>query len=166
MIAIRGGAIMHRRHVLSAVGALTLAAIDRAALAVPPRMLSLSPEEWRARLTPEQYAMLRQGGTEEPYSSPLVEEKRRGVYACGGCRLPLFSSSVKYDSRTGWPSFFRALPDAVREKRDRSEGLIRTKVECLRCAGHLGHVFGDGPLPTRLRYCVNGAGLTFIAAQR
>jgi peptide-methionine (R)-S-oxide reductase len=125
---------------------------------------SLKDEEWRARLTAEQYAALRLKQTEQPYSSPLTAEKRRGLYACAGCGRKVFSSSAKYDSRTGWPSFYRPLDRAVREKRDRSQGLNRTEVECIGCDSHLGHIFGDGPPPTRLRYCINGAGLSFIPA--
>src|SRR5215471_4503997 len=123
--------------------------------------LTHSDVEWRALLTPAQYAALREDVTEQPYSSPLEHEKRAGLYACGGCQLSLFSSRTKYDSKTGWPSFWRPLDNAVRIRTDRSQGLLRTKVDCKRCASHLGHVFGDGPPPTHLRYCLNGAGLIF-----
>jgi len=140
---------------------LALMARPRLAIAAAAGMVPRTDAEWRAFLTPEQFAVLRQAQTEQPYSSPLTAEKRRGMYACGGCGQDIVSSQTKYNSRTGWPSFWRARPNAVREKRDRSEGLDRTKVECSRCGCHLGHVFGDGPPPTRLRYCLNGAGLKF-----
>jgi len=152
---------MRRRQFLmmSAVAMLPLAAI-----AAPFETIALSDEEWRRRLTPEQYAVLRQEQTEQPFSSLLTKESRRGMFACAGCSLQVFSSRTKYDSRTGWPSFWRPVNNAIRETRDRSQGLDRTKVECRRCGCHLGHVFGDGPMPTKLRYCLNGAGLTFIPA--
>jgi len=155
---------MRRRQFLTnAVSAAALLHAPRSAFAAA-RAIPRTDEEWRALLSPEQYAVLRLAHTEEPYSSPLTGEKRRGTYACAGCELKVFSSSAKYNSHTGWPSFFRPLDRAIREKRDRSQGLNRTKVECGRCGSHLGHVFGDGPPPTRLRYCLNGAGLLFIAA--
>ena len=156
---------MRRRHFMwGGVSALALVGVPLPALAAPADIVSRTEDDWRARLTPEQYAVLRLAQTEQPYSSPLTAEKRRGMYACGGCGLEVCSSQTKYDSRTGWPSFWRPRAGAVREKRDRSEGLDRTKTECRRCNSHLGHVFGDGPPPTRLRYCLNGAGLTFIPA--
>src|SRR5512134_507342 len=155
--------MLRRRHFLTAGGcALALTASPRFALASATGMMSRTDAEWRALLTPEQFAALRQAQTEQPYSSPLTAEKRRGMYACGGCGQEVFSSQTKYNSRTGWPSFWRPRPNTVRQKRDRSEGLDRTKVECSRCGCHLGHVFGDGPPPTSLRYCLNGAGLKFI----
>ncbi|HEY0179315.1 MAG TPA: peptide-methionine (R)-S-oxide reductase MsrB [Dokdonella sp.] len=120
--------------------------------------------EWRARLTPEQYSVLRQAGTEQPFSSPLDHEKRRGVYACAGCALDLFASETKFDSGTGWPSFWKPLPNAVVEQRDLTYGMLRQEVHCRRCGGHLGHVFDDGPRPTGLRYCIDGVALTFRPA--
>jgi len=117
--------------------------------------------EWRKLLTPEQYAVLRQSGTEYAFSSPLDEEKRPGTYACAGCALDLFSSKTKFDSGTGWPSFYAPLKNAVLTSRDDSLGMDRTEVHCRRCGGHLGHVFDDGPPPTGLRYCMNGVALTF-----
>ena len=117
--------------------------------------------EWRKLLTPDQYAVLRREATEPPFTSPLLHEKRRGTYACAGCALDLFSSTTKFDSRTGWPSFYRALPNAIVTKSDRSLLMERTEVLCRRCGGHLGHVFEDGPKPTGLRYCMNGLALIF-----
>jgi peptide-methionine (R)-S-oxide reductase len=121
--------------------------------------------EWRRILTQTQYEVLRREGTEPPGSSPLDHEKRKGTYACAGCDLPLFSSETKFDSGTGWPSFYKPLPDAVRTKEDHAFFMVRTEVHCRRCGGHLGHVFDDGPPPTGLRYCMNGVALKFIPAQ-
>lgn len=119
--------------------------------------------EWRELLTPDQYAVLRQQGTERPYSSPLDHEKRSGTFSCAGCANDLFSSKTKFDSGTGWPSFYKPLPGGVGEARDSAFGMVRTEVHCRRCGGHLGHVFDDGPKPTGLRYCMNGVALTFKA---
>ncbi len=119
--------------------------------------------EWRKLLTPDQYAVLRQGGTEWAFSSPLDHEKRSGTFACAGCANPLFSSKTKFDSGTGWPSFWQPLPHAVNEASDTTLGMERTEIHCRRCGGHLGHVFDDGPPPTGLRYCMNGVALTFKA---
>ncbi|MGO4714942.1 peptide-methionine (R)-S-oxide reductase MsrB [Bradyrhizobium sp. 2TAF24] len=123
-----------------------------------------TPEEWRRQLTPAQYGILREHGTERPYSSPLNKEHRKGTFACAGCDLPLFASETKFDSGTGWPSFYQPLPDAVGTTEDRSFMMTRTEVHCHRCGGHLGHVFDDGPKPTGLRYCMNGLSLTFKPA--
>ena len=120
-----------------------------------------SDAEWRRLLTPAQYAVLREHGTERPYSSPLNSEKRSGVFACAGCDLPLFSSAAKYESGTGWPSFWQPLDDAIGTAEDTSFWMARTEVHCRRCGGHLGHVFNDGPQPTGLRYCINGVAMTF-----
>jgi peptide-methionine (R)-S-oxide reductase len=117
--------------------------------------------EWRKQLTPQQFYVLREHGTERAFTSPLDKEYREGIYSCAGCDLPLFSSKTKYDSRTGWPSFWEPLADAVRTKEDRSWLMVRTEVHCRRCGGHLGHVFEDGPKPTGLRYCMNGVAMTF-----
>ena len=117
--------------------------------------------EWRAMLTPEQYAVLRQEGTERPFSSPLNGEHRSGQFSCAGCNQPLFSSETKFDSGTGWPSFWAPLDGAVATTEDRSLGMNRTEVHCHRCGGHLGHVFDDGPRPTGNRYCMNGVAMTF-----
>ncbi len=126
--------------------------------------ITKSPEEWRATLTPEQYRVLREAGTERSGSSPLNAEKREGTYHCAGCALPLYASTDKFESGTGWPSFTRPLQDAVRTKPDRGLFMTRTEVHCRRCGGHTGHVFDDGPPPTGLRYCMNGAALNFAAA--
>jgi peptide-methionine (R)-S-oxide reductase len=120
-----------------------------------------SDAEWRARLSAEQYDILRKEGTERAYTSALNNEHREGTFACAGCDLPLFSSSTKFDSRTGWPSFWAPLDNAVATREDRSFGVSREEVHCRRCGGHLGHVFDDGPKPTGLRYCMNGLALTF-----
>lgn len=120
-----------------------------------------SPADWMRELGPARFAILREAGTEPPFSSSLNREHRRGTFACAGCALPLFASSTKFDSGTGWPSFYKALPDAVLTKADYSFGMERTEVLCRRCGGHLGHVFPDGPKPTGLRYCTNGLALQF-----
>ena len=121
-----------------------------------------SEEEWKTLLTPAQFNVLRQHGTEPPGSSPLNNEHRAGTFACAGCDLPLFSSKTKFDSGTGWPSFWQPLPNAVGEQKDTSFFMTRTEVHCRRCGGHLGHVFEDGPPPTGLRYCMNGVAMTFV----
>jgi peptide-methionine (R)-S-oxide reductase len=121
-----------------------------------------SDSEWRAILTKAQYDVLRRHRTEVPGSSPLNHEPRKGTFVCAGCDLPLFSSETKYDSKTGWPSFYRPLPDAIGTSTDHLLLLPRTEVHCRRCGGHLGHVFDDGPPPTGLRYCMNGVALKFI----
>jgi peptide-methionine (R)-S-oxide reductase len=120
-----------------------------------------SDAEWRKLLTRDQYLVLRRNATERPFTSPLLHEQRRGTFACAGCNLPLFSSTTKFDSHTGWPSFWAPLEKAVGTTRDISLGDVRTAVHCRRCGGHLGHVFDDGPKPTGLRYCMNGAAMTF-----
>jgi len=124
-----------------------------------------TPEEWRKLLTPEQYAVLREEDTERAFTSPLNHEKRKGTFTCAGCDLPLFLSDTKFDSGTGWPSFWKPLDNAVGTREDRTLMIyVRTEVHCRRCGGHLGHVFNDGPKPTGLRYCMNGVALKFVAA--
>jgi peptide-methionine (R)-S-oxide reductase len=117
--------------------------------------------EWKRILTPQQYYVLREHGTEYAGSSPLDREKRKGTFHCAGCDLPLFSSDTKYDSGTGWPSFWQPIANAIGTSVDRSLFSVRTEVHCRRCGGHLGHVFEDGPRPTGLRYCMNGVAMTF-----
>ena len=125
---------------------------------------TLSDAEWRKRLSPAQYAVLRESATEEPYTSPLLKEHRRGDFLCAGCSQPLYSSTTKFESGTGWPSFWMPLPHAIGTATDRSLGMIRTAVYCSGCGGHLGHVFDDGPPPTGMRYCMNGLALQFRPA--
>ncbi len=120
-------------------------------------------EEWRKLLSSNAFEILRHEATERPFSSPLNEEHRAGRFSCAGCQLPLFSSKTKFDSGTGWPSFWQPLPQAVGENRDSTLGMVRTEIHCRRCGGHLGHVFDDGPKPTGLRYCMNGFAMQFTA---
>ena len=120
-----------------------------------------SDAEWKKQLSPAAYDVLRHEGTEPPFTSPLNNEHRKGIFACAGCALELYSSDTKFDSGTGWPSFFRPLPGAVVNAQDNSLMMSRTEVKCHRCGGHLGHVFDDGPKPTGLRYCMNGVAMTF-----
>lgn len=154
-----------RRTLLASAAAAILA--GAAAFAGPGRKegglpLELSKDEWKKRLTPEQYKVLREHGTERAWTSPLNDEKRPGVFVCAGCGQPLFSSEHKFDSGTGWPSFWRPIDDkAIGTSEDRSFFMRRTEVHCSNCGGHQGHVFPDGPEPTGLRYCINGVALKF-----
>lgn len=126
--------------------------------------VAMTKEEWRQALTPAEYRILREEGTEPAWSSPLLREKREGTYQCAGCNNPVYPSATKFESGTGWPSFWDAVPGGVGTKEDRSFFMIRTEVHCARCGGHLGHIFDDGPEPTGLRHCINGIALAFVPA--
>src|SRR5262249_19233130 len=152
-----------RRHRHRAGGCLPVALAGRAA-GREVFAVAHTDDEWHKLLTPDQYAVLRQAATEQPFTSPVLHEERAGVFACAGCQLDLFSSTTKFDSGTGWPSFWAPLDKAVGTTEDTSFGMVRTAVHCSRCGGHLGHVFDDGPPPTGLRYCMNGIALVFKPA--
>lgn len=160
--------MINRRQFILAGGGLSAAL----ALGLLPRKVALAAaagqfevsytdQQWHQRLSAAQYHILREQGTEAPYSSPLNDEHRDGLFSCAGCQLPLFSSHTKFDSHTGWPSFYQPLEQAVAQRQDRTFGMVRDEVHCRRCGGHLGHVFDDGPQPTGLRYCMNGLALQF-----
>jgi peptide-methionine (R)-S-oxide reductase len=162
-----------RRHVLVGAALLGVLAgcgsLRPSAAADTPRQpagnfeVTHTDQEWHQLLSPQQYDVLRDAGTETPFTSPLDDEHRTGVFSCAGCALDLFSSATKFDSGTGWPSFWQPLNNAVIESDDGSLGMTRTEVLCRRCGGHLGHVFDDGPKPTGLRYCMNGVAMKFRA---
>lgn len=164
--------ITRRAILLGSAGAAALAIAgvgvlrwqDREATAKGRFAVTKTPGEWREVLTPEQYAVLRDADTERPWTSPHNKEKRDGVFACAGCDLPLFRSETKFESGTGWPSFYKPIEGAVGMERDFSWGMLRDEVHCSRCGGHLGHVFNDGPKPTGKRYCINGLSLKFVPA--
>jgi peptide-methionine (R)-S-oxide reductase len=161
-----------RRRFLQAGGAAALAALGVYAIATRRTgavesdafEVTHTDEEWKKILTPNQFKVLREAATERPYSSPLNDEHRHGVFSCAGCDLDLYSSETKFESGTGWPSFYQPLANAVGTTRDTSLFMVRTAVHCRRCGGHLGHVFDDGPKPTGLRYCMNGLAMKFRTA--
>jgi peptide-methionine (R)-S-oxide reductase len=160
--------LTRRQGLLAGAGAIALIGMEQLRVAPDARAAGEfevvhSDADWKKLLKPDQFAVLRQAATERPFSSPLDHEKRAGTFACAGCDLPLFSSTTKFDSGTGWPSFWTPLENAIGTTEDRSFGAIRTAVHCRRCGGHLGHVFRDGPKPTGLRYCMNGLAMTFKA---
>ena len=156
---------INRRDMISASFATGVLAFAGRGLAAAGQAatLALSDAEWHRRLSPAAYQVLRRAGTEAPFTSPLLNEHHHGTFQCAGCAQPLFSSATKYDSGTGWPSFWRPLPGAVSTRIDGGLLELRTEVHCHRCAGHLGHVFDDGPAPTGQRYCMNGVALRFAA---
>jgi peptide-methionine (R)-S-oxide reductase len=154
---------MHRRTFLTTAAAL--AALRPAGATGGNFEVTRSEAEWRAMLTPAEYAVMREEATETAFTSPLNDEKRTGIYHCRGCDLPLYDAAAKYDSGTGWPSFWQALPDAIGTKDDRSLlFFVRTECHCRRCGSHMGHIFDDGPPPTGKRHCLNGVSLTFRPA--
>ncbi len=157
---------MKRRTLLTQAGlaALVLAfGIPRAEADI--FTINKTMDEWKALLTPQQFSVMREEGTEAPWTSALLDEHRKGVFSCGACDLPVYKSEAKFESGTGWPSFFDVLPGAIGKVEDNSLFAARTEVHCSRCGGHLGHVFDDGPKPTGLRYCMNGVALQFHPSQ-
>jgi len=157
--------MIDRRNLITTTGLAGLAALtwrpQMAMTAEKAFEVTRSEDEWRRILSKEQFDVLRKHGTERAGSSPLNREKRKGTFACAGCDLPVYSSETKYESGTGWPSFWQPLPNAIGTSSDRSWFTTRTEVHCRRCGGHLGHVFDDGPKPTGLRYCMNGVAMKF-----
>ena len=148
---------------LGAVATLIGCSGGRAEAATARFEVMHSPADWKKRLGAARFNILRNAGTEAPYTSPLNKEHRKGIFSCAGCALPVYSSTTKFDSGTGWPSFYAALPRAVLNTSDRSLLMTRVEEHCRRCGGHLGHVFDDGPRPTGKRHCINGLALTFRA---
>jgi peptide-methionine (R)-S-oxide reductase len=160
--------MIDRRTLISAGMATALAGIfgARALFAAPEAFeVTMSDADWRKKLSPDAYATLRHEATERPFTSPLNNEHRAGTFVCAGCALPLFASRTKFDSGTGWPSFWQPLTNAVMTRTDYAIGIPRTEVHCRRCGGHLGHVFDDGPPPTGKRYCMNGVAMRFMPAK-
>jgi peptide-methionine (R)-S-oxide reductase len=159
---------------MASVGVVAIAVVGTYALSSRTASVPEAPDpafpvrhtdaEWRARLSPAAYDILRHAATEAPFSSPLLAEHRQGLFACAGCGKRLFDARTKYDSHTGWPSFWDTLPGGLISREDRSLGMVRTEVRCADCGGHVGHLFDDGPKPTGLRYCMNGAAMTFTPA--
>ena len=164
--------MLDRRHLLTGSAALFAVIINNnngvaqimATMTATIDFKKLSEDEWKKRLSPEAFYVLRKHGTERAGTSPLNREKRKGTFACAGCDLPLFASETKFESGTGWPSFYQPIEGNVGKTEDRAYGMVRTEVHCRRCGGHLGHVFDDGPKPTGLRYCIDGFGLVFHPA--
>ena len=154
-----GGAVA----VLAALGIYTMRARQTGAVESEAFEITHTDDEWKKILTPNQFKVLREAATERPYSSPLNDEHRHGIFSCAGCDLDLYSSETKFESGTGWPSFYQPLDNAIGTTRDISFAMVRTAVHCRRCGGHLGHVFDDGPKPTGLRYCMNGLAMKFKA---
>ena len=150
--------------VLAALGIYTIGSRRTGAVESEAFEVTHTDEEWKKILTPNQFRVLRESATERPFTSPLNDEHRHGVFSCSGCDLDLFASETKFDSGTGWPSFYQPLANAVGTTRDTSLFMVRTAVPCRRCGGHLGHVFDDGPKPTGLRYCMNGLAMKVRAA--
>jgi peptide-methionine (R)-S-oxide reductase len=167
-LARRTALLAGARLLLGGSAAALVAACSRAGAATAAAKehfeVELADAQWRAKLSPQAYAVLRREGTETPFTSALNDEHRKGTFTCAGCALALFSSDTKFDSHTGWPSFWQPLPNAVSQMQDNSLGMSRDEVHCRRCGGHLGHVFDDGPKPTGLRYCMNGVAMAFTPA--
>lgn len=163
-IVLVGGALAIAAAWFSRRGAPT-SPIAQAAAADGPYPVTHTEEDWRQRLTPDQFAVLRESGTERPFTSALNDEHRRGTFSCAGCANEVFSSTTKFDSHTGWPSFWASIEAGIGQTDDRSYGMVRSAIHCSRCGGHLGHVFSDGPKPTGLRYCMNGVAMTFKPAE-
>lgn len=165
-------ALLSRRTLLGTVGfgvvatTVTLLTGGQESAQAASYPVTLTPAQWKKKLNPQQYAVLREASTERPFTSPLNKEHRTGLFLCAGCDQKLFSSATKFDSGTGWPSFWQPLPRAIGTSRDTELGYPRTEVHCARCGGHLGHVFEDGPKPTGLRYCMNGAAMKFVAGAK